>query len=254
MDGDQQARVLATDCDLVLVARRGDRLADLAGELRDAGATVELLPADLGTRAGVVAVTSRLAAGDVRFLISNAGVGGYTPLADVDPADVDRLLTLNAVAPSELVRAALPWILAAAKAASVAFTRTLTGELAGTASGPRWSARASARRTSREALDAPHRSTCPPTVWSRSASPVYASVSRSASRAWRTRPQPWTRWSQPKPPSCSPATNPCAWHGSGRIDQSTSRSRRSSHLLGCTAPEPGSADGGGVPPWYVAAS
>jgi hypothetical protein len=109
-------------------------------------------------------VTGRLTAGDVRLLISNAGVGGYAPLADVTPDEVDRLLTLNAVTPIQLVRAALPGMLAAdegavvtvasllafsggrddphmprrtlyaaAKAATVAFTRTLAGELAGTA-------------------------------------------------------------------------------------------------------------------------
>lgn len=162
--GAAYARQLAEDHDYVLVARRADRLADLAAELRASGADVEVLPADLGTPAGVATVTSRLAAGDVRLLISNAGAGGYAPLTDVDPADVDQLLTLNAVAPVQLVRAALPGmvaadkgtvitvasllafsggqtdprmphrtIYAAAKAATVAFTRTLAQELAGTA-------------------------------------------------------------------------------------------------------------------------
>lgn len=109
-------------------------------------------------------MTGRLAAGDVRLLISNAGVGGYAPLTDVNPDEVDRLLTLNAVAPIQLARAALPGMLtadegavvtvasllafsagrddpriprrtlyAAAKASTVAFTRTLAGELADTA-------------------------------------------------------------------------------------------------------------------------
>jgi short-subunit dehydrogenase len=162
--GAAYARQLAPDSDLVLVARRADRLAELATELRAAGAEVEVLPADLGSSTGVRVVTDRLTAGDVRLLISNAGAGGYAPLAEVDPADVDRLLTLNAVAPVQLVRAALPGMLAAdegtiitvasllafsasqpttrlpnrtlyaaAKAATVAFTRTLTHELADTA-------------------------------------------------------------------------------------------------------------------------
>jgi short-subunit dehydrogenase len=47
------------------------------------------------------------------MLISNAGASGYPRLVDVDPADVDRLLTLNAVAPIQLVRAALPGMLTA---------------------------------------------------------------------------------------------------------------------------------------------
>ncbi|MFC0438121.1 SDR family oxidoreductase [Kutzneria buriramensis] len=162
--GAAYTRLLAADHDLVLVARRADRLADLATDLRATGAAVEVLPADLSTPEGIATVTNRLAAGDVRLLISNAGVGGYAPLTEVDPVEVDRLLTLNAVAPVQLVRAALPGMLtanegtvitvasllafsagvtnpqmprrtlyAAAKAATVAFTRTLANELAGTA-------------------------------------------------------------------------------------------------------------------------
>ncbi|MEU5645227.1 SDR family NAD(P)-dependent oxidoreductase [Streptomyces milbemycinicus] len=161
--GAAYARLLAADHDLVLVARRADRLGDLAEELRSRGAAVEVLPADLGTGGGIAAVTGRLAAGDVRMLISNAGAGGYAPLIDVDPDDIHNLLTLNAVAPIQLVRAALPGMLAAgegtvvtvasllafsagitdprvprrtlyvaAKAATLGFTRTLAGELADT--------------------------------------------------------------------------------------------------------------------------
>ncbi|WP_405668117.1 SDR family NAD(P)-dependent oxidoreductase [Streptomyces sp. NBC_01166] len=157
------ARLLADDHDLVLVARRADRLADLADDLRARGAAVEVLPADLMTHNGITAVTSRLAAGDVGMLISNAGAGGYAPLTDVEPADIDGLLTLNAVAPIQLVRAALPGMLAAgegsiitvasllafsagvtdpraprrtlyvaAKAATLGFTRTLAAEIADT--------------------------------------------------------------------------------------------------------------------------
>ncbi|WP_129667765.1 SDR family NAD(P)-dependent oxidoreductase [Phytoactinopolyspora endophytica] len=161
--GAAYARLLSREHDFVLVARRTDRLNELAAELRTVGAAVEVLPADLATPGGLAKVSERLAAGDVRLLISNAGVGGFARLADVDPADVDRLLTLNAVAPARLAHAALPGMLAAnegaivtvasllafsaqladeripprtlytaAKAATVAFTRTLAAELAGT--------------------------------------------------------------------------------------------------------------------------
>lgn len=161
--GASYARLLADDADLVLVARRADRLDGLAEELRVRGAAVEVLPADLSTRDGIAVVTERLAAGDVRMLISNAGAGGYAPLANVNPADIDPLLTLNAVAPIQLVRAALPGMLTAgegtivtvasllafsagsvdpraprrtlyvaAKAATLGFTRTLACELADT--------------------------------------------------------------------------------------------------------------------------
>ncbi|MGB8945272.1 MAG: SDR family NAD(P)-dependent oxidoreductase, partial [Streptomyces sp.] len=51
--GAEYARLLADDHDLVLVARRADRLGDLAGQLRARGAAVEVLPADLGTHEGI---------------------------------------------------------------------------------------------------------------------------------------------------------------------------------------------------------
>ncbi|MFC9502785.1 SDR family NAD(P)-dependent oxidoreductase [Streptomyces sp. NPDC057002] len=117
--GAAYARLLADDHDFVLVARRLERLGELADELRAAGATVEVLPADLGAPEGLDAVTKRLSVGDVRLLISNAGVGGYAPLADVAPDEITRLLTLNAVAPVQLARAALPGMLAAGEGAIV---------------------------------------------------------------------------------------------------------------------------------------
>ena len=161
--GATYARFLAPDHDLVLVARRADRLETLAAELSSQGAGIEVLPADLSSAEGVGVVADRLATGDVRMLISNAGAGGYAPLTEVDPADIEPLLTLNAVAPIQLVRAALPGMLTAgegtivtvasllafsagstdprpprrtlyvaAKSATVAFTRTLANELADT--------------------------------------------------------------------------------------------------------------------------
>ncbi len=159
--GAAYARLLADQCDLILVARRADRLDELAEELRLRGAAVEVLSADLAAHAGITTVTDRLTAGDVRMLISNAGASGYARLQDVEPTEIDSLLTLNAVAPIQLVRAALPGMLAAgegtivtvasllafsagtpeprpprrtlyvaAKAATLAFTRTLANELA----------------------------------------------------------------------------------------------------------------------------
>jgi short-subunit dehydrogenase len=161
--GAEYARLLAPDHDLVLVARRADRLEEAALELRATGADVEVLSADLGVHEGIVAVADRLAVGDVRLLINNAGVGGYGPLAEIEPLELGRLLVLNAMAPAQLIRAALPGMLAAgegaivtvasllafsagvadprmpdrigyaaAKAAAVAFTRALGHEVAGT--------------------------------------------------------------------------------------------------------------------------
>ncbi|GAB3379613.1 SDR family NAD(P)-dependent oxidoreductase [Amycolatopsis echigonensis] len=152
--------------DLVLLARRRDRLEQVAARAADQGAAAEVFVADLATADGLEAAAERAARGDLRLLVSNAGVGGYAPLPEVAPADVDRLWRLNATAPVTLARAVLPSLLekgdggivtmasllafsagldtlgpvpmpprtlyAAAKSATVAFTRTLAAELSGT--------------------------------------------------------------------------------------------------------------------------
>ena len=73
--GEEFARQLAKKgYDLVLVARRGDRLEKLAAEFSQAQGTIsEVVEADLGTTEGVISVEKRLAAGDVDLLVNNAG-------------------------------------------------------------------------------------------------------------------------------------------------------------------------------------
>jgi short-subunit dehydrogenase len=156
--------------DLVLVARRRERLEEVAAEAAESGAASEILVADLATPQGLAGAAERAAKGDVHLLVSCAGVSGYKPLHDLSAADIDRLWRLNATAPVTLAHAVLPSLrargeggivtiasllafstgqrtletdvaslplpprtmYAAAKSATVAFTRALAGELAGT--------------------------------------------------------------------------------------------------------------------------
>ena len=61
------ARRLARDgFHLVLVARRQERLTELAREIESLGATAEIVVADLATSEGLAAVEKRAAAGDLR--------------------------------------------------------------------------------------------------------------------------------------------------------------------------------------------
>jgi len=97
--------------DLVLVARREERLATLAAELAALGATAETLAVDLSERAGLQRVADRAGAGDIDLLVSNAGVSAYGPFAEIDQAELEHAWTLNADATPVLTRAALPAML-----------------------------------------------------------------------------------------------------------------------------------------------
>ncbi|MDI5962746.1 SDR family NAD(P)-dependent oxidoreductase [Streptantibioticus silvisoli] len=113
-------RLAATGHDVVLVARRADRLADLADRLRRAyGGTVTPLTADLADPEGLAAVAERVTGDDVTHLVNNAGINGYGPFAGKDPGLIAAVLALNVTAPTLLTRAALPGLLARGRGAVV---------------------------------------------------------------------------------------------------------------------------------------
>jgi len=83
--------------DLVLVARRRDRLEALADRLRQqSGVEVEVISADLAD-AGALAKIEDVAANDERLalLINNAGFGGYKPFAAIEPKVIDDLIGVH---------------------------------------------------------------------------------------------------------------------------------------------------------------
>jgi uncharacterized protein len=105
-------RLAERGSDLVLVARRRERIEALAEELRGAhGVRAEALVADLGDSADVARVSERAAADDVSMLVNNAGINGYAPFADVEPDILGKVIAVNVTAPALLSRAALPGML-----------------------------------------------------------------------------------------------------------------------------------------------
>jgi uncharacterized protein len=106
--GAEIARVLASrGCALTLVARRADRLEQLAGDL-SAKVRVDVVPADLADEAGVVTVEQRLREQPVELLVNNAGVGTGGTFHTL-PLDAElHEISLNVVAVVRLIRAALP--------------------------------------------------------------------------------------------------------------------------------------------------
>ena len=73
--GEEFARQLAKKgYDVVLVARRRDRLEKLAAEFSQAQGTIsEVVEADLATTEGVISVEKRLEQGDIDLVVNNAG-------------------------------------------------------------------------------------------------------------------------------------------------------------------------------------
>ena len=109
--GAAYAERLARDgYDLVVVARRRERLEALAERLRrEAGAEVEPLAADLTDPDALVAIEARIADdAQLALVVNNAGFGGYRPFVEIDPKVIDELIGVHVRAVARLTRAALP--------------------------------------------------------------------------------------------------------------------------------------------------
>jgi len=95
---------------LILVARRADRLNDLARQLEIEGVRAIPLPTDL-TEPGAcerVIAEARKAAGDIDVLVNNAGVGEYGPFNGQDFDALDCMMRLNMHALVRLTHGVLP--------------------------------------------------------------------------------------------------------------------------------------------------
>lgn len=106
----------ARGADLVLVARRRDRLEALADELTAAHRiTVNVFTQDLTASDGVHGLLSDLETHGlaVDSLVNNAGFGITAPFAETDAHRLDEMLALNVVALTRLTRALLPQLLRA---------------------------------------------------------------------------------------------------------------------------------------------
>jgi len=109
--GEVYARRLAVaGYDLLLTARRADRLELLAGDLRQAhGVAVEVFPADLADAESRGRLEQRVAEGPaLAMLVNNAGYGTPGPLQRADADLLQGMIDVHLTATVRLCRAALP--------------------------------------------------------------------------------------------------------------------------------------------------
>ncbi len=104
------ARALARrGYDMVLVARRRERLENLASELRDRfGVEAEPLPADLTKDEELHRVEDYLREKSVSCLVNNAGFGNMPMFHEDDVGSQEAMIRLHVLAVARLTHAALP--------------------------------------------------------------------------------------------------------------------------------------------------
>jgi hypothetical protein len=103
--------------DLILVARNGGRLSELADRLaRETGREIEILSADLADGNNLARVEERLRRdASITMLVNNAGVGSSIPLLDADVEKMSDMISLNVNALTRLTYAAAPAFVARGK-------------------------------------------------------------------------------------------------------------------------------------------
>lgn len=94
--------------DLILVARRRERLEELAGELAPTGVACHVLPCDLAERTQLNGLMDRAdewlaqQGRDLTILVNNAGTGVWDWFANQDRATSQRDIDINVTAPTSL--------------------------------------------------------------------------------------------------------------------------------------------------------
>jgi uncharacterized protein len=98
---------------LIVTARRGEVLAELAARLTERyGVVVEVRPVDLADPPARTAFADELAGRDISILCANAGTATFGPVAKLDPAAERAQVQLNVLGVHDLVLAVLPGMLA----------------------------------------------------------------------------------------------------------------------------------------------
>ncbi|MCX4598101.1 SDR family NAD(P)-dependent oxidoreductase [Streptomyces sp. NBC_01549] len=115
--GAATARLLAEHgASVTLVARRKDRLDDLATEIEKAGGTALVVEADISDRARAEAAVQQSVEhfGRLDTLVNNAGLMLLGPVVGADAEEWERMIAVNVRGLLHMTRAALPHLIEAA--------------------------------------------------------------------------------------------------------------------------------------------
>ena len=122
---------------VALVARRKDRLEDLAAEIGKAGGTALAVEADITDRSQAEAAVQQTVDrfGRLDILVNNAGLMLLGPVVGADAEDWDRMIAVNVQGLLSTTRAALPHLLNAAddgprRAADIVNISSIAGRVA----------------------------------------------------------------------------------------------------------------------------
>ncbi len=98
---------------LGLVARRGEILDEIVGQIKQMGSTAIALPGDVEDPGAMRNLATRLETevGPIDVMIANAGIGATTDAADLDASEVARVLGVNVVGAAASASAVVPGML-----------------------------------------------------------------------------------------------------------------------------------------------
>jgi short-subunit dehydrogenase len=119
-------RLASNGYDLVVVARRAERLVEVKRQLESAhGVSVQPLVADLSTESGRRAVDAVATQPRLEVVIDSAALAYYMSFLDLPRDKAEELVNLNVLAPVQMIRAALPGMVERGKGTVVSFSSLL---------------------------------------------------------------------------------------------------------------------------------
>jgi NADP-dependent 3-hydroxy acid dehydrogenase YdfG len=109
-------RLAGAGASVALVARRSDRLQEVAAQIEQDGGNARVIVADITSRDGAQAATDETVAafGRLDTLVNNAGMMLVGPFADSSDGDWERMIDINILGLLYMTKASIPHLIRAA--------------------------------------------------------------------------------------------------------------------------------------------